>query len=487
MASPIVLATTNNYHLNETEIKQKTEEYNQEISRLGNTAKIHIQEMLKNILMLKNTDRLAIAWDSAGDLPSLFMIADEAITFGAQVHVIYYRSLFNDDASVASVYLGQLVDKGADVDIFDYINYSREVRVRSVALFAKNMPTVSITNLADAMDLRQDICRAQQEAKPESPDYDPELDLNLQCNGLELPAIDISGLNSGMFGENRQLMRTYGMKILNELKKYTKFHFLAPDGTDLYVDTGGAEFINEADNYFGFRPEDYKKEPGLLLTDPPIWDNPPGEIYSNIKTATGTLVMYQIDTDVMEYAFRHPELFPNLNITHSKSDIVFDEKDFIKLEFDQTGHAVLDKINGPGIRSVIFKKYLEEVTNIDEEASRSGDLRVQKAALLLSEIGLGINGKANNPEDKINGLEILSALITEKKRGIWHLAMGKHPNILPGFENRTINHIDNGLRNQNLNVSGIDQTGREILLSTNKADDKGVLDGIFEDWKIAEK
>ncbi len=464
------------FPLGNTAIALSQEELSQQVNQLNTL--LHqdrnfygqcVQKLFRELIKLRgknhtSPDRLVLGWDSVGDLVSLYIFAEEAVHWGAHVHVVYFRTIYNDDARLAQQFLQPLTQKGIEIDFLDDMEYSEEVRFRSLDVFFSTNPTFSITNLSDAYDIRHDINRAQQLADKTALSYDPRLDLDLRTNGLEIPALSLTGLISPMFEENHQIMKKRGNACLSLLAPYEFVHITASDGTDLLLKVLHHRWINEANLDFTLRADDYQKHPELYESSPPICDNPPGEIYTGIGTSEGTLVLYQLDTDVVDYGYRHIEIFgkeiaaiPRLTLTYNPTDpISMEVKD---------GKIVLSSIQGKSIRAKLLQEYFKAVIAEDNIATLAGDVRYPNAALHVSELGLGINSQANNPEELVHEKNIFSVVITEKRVGVWHLAIGAFPLSDPLYKIRSISHLDNGLRNADLRVYGVKLDGTQELLT----------------------
>ena len=501
--------TRNNVHPSFIEIAQKIVRMDAEATPHMERAKKCVHGLLKNMLKLRTasvengitypTDRLSIVWDSAGDLPALKLIATMARQMGAEVHVIYYRSIDLDDASIAMHYLDDLRTLGIRVDFFDYLNQPKmndqqspeekqelkekhRARLKQAyALFASHRPTIIVSNLSDAYDLRADLDHILGVSSSES---DPDLfDYGLSCSGLEIPTADISALASEMFSEDREKMGRLGTELIEEMEKYPYIRFVADDGTDLLIKPSPVSWVNEANNRFDLRAQDYEVDLSLWESSPLLADNPPGEICTNVRDSEGTFVLYQLDTDVIEWAIRNKDVYGFQLDAIPKHQLVCDLQDPIRLVVKR-GHVQVDAIDESSLRARMLKAYLKQKVIEDANAAQLGENRLPNAALKIAELGLGINRLANNPEvDLGGGLHILSVLITEKMREIFHLAIGKSINDDPGFENKSGSHIDNGLRNPGLRVYGVNQDGSSTLLHTSQTDisedQQGTLNAIF--------
>jgi hypothetical protein len=423
-------------------------------------------------------DRVVFGWDSVGDIVALYVFAKEAAVLGIHVHVVYYRTIYNDDALLALQFLQPLTKLGIKLDIVDSLEYTNEARQQALQVFVSTHPTFSITNFSDAYDIRQDINRAQQIADKNAPSYDPNIDLDLRINGLEVPGLTIAGLASPLFIENHPVMQKRGNLCIGLLSSYEFIRITAEDGTDLKLKILNRRWINEANINFRLRASDYDQDPDLYISNPPVCDNPPGEIYTGIVDAEGSFVLYQIDTDIVDFAYRHTELFGEEVKKIPRLHLTYDLSEPIKMEI-KNGKIIPDSIQGNGIRAQIFKEYLKAVMEEDAVAISVGDKRINDAALHITELGLGINSRAHNPEELVHNEQVFSVVVTEKCLGVWHVAFGTFPIPDPAYDIRSISHIDNGLRNEGLRVFGIRADGKEELLTGSQDQQKTILESFL--------
>lgn len=248
-------------------------------------------------------------------------------------------------------------------------------------------------------------------------------------NIAELPGITIETFTSDAFRPDGEEMRQVGQRIKQALEQYQSFHIIDDNGTDLLVTIDpGTHWISEADLRFDTRG-------GQAVVD----NLPKGELYTNLKfgQALGTLVVTQIDTDVLSYAVR------NLNLTPQKArDIIYDPQDPIILTINQ---GMISQFKG-GRRAQILEKYLA-----DQAVEDTAKGRDKSAPYVLAELGIGINKGARQPE---NGG--ITTLESEKCFGIWHIGIGGHPVVVngsgeplpPEILNHSDTHIDQGLRGE---------------------------------------
>jgi hypothetical protein len=449
------------------EVEHQIDLIDQQVGKFGKLAGERIHHIFEYISKLRPGDpdeHLAIVADSQTDLSVIIVMAKVASQMGVVCDVIYYRTNRRDNGAVARI-LEILDTEDITVLYFDFLHPKNTSLDEAVSFFDRRKYTNAITCLSDSYDVRRGI-------------NDFASDNNISI--VEMPDIDIASFQSEAFTESSVKMFQLGEEIITGLRDITQIEIVdQTDGTDLKFGINPSRLINEAGHDFSRRPKDYVDHPKLPKS---VQDDVPfGEIWANVTlgSSEGTLVLYQIDREVLHWSARN-----GLLKSDQINNLIYDPNDPIKLEIVE-GKIVKNGISG-GRRARLLQAYLEAQAVEDQKAAKLGqNHRRSDAPYFLVELGIGINAGAPNPEEFRMGIRITNTLVTEKAFGVVHVAFGNSPDLEDDPENINISdtHIDNGLRNSNFEMWGIKKDGTRILLMSPDPSFPGELDIIFNNYK----
>jgi hypothetical protein len=428
-----------------------------------------IHELFDNVLCLRSeslSERLGILGDSFADLSVIQAFVEAAIIRGIDVVVLYYRTNLDDDMEQAHDVLDLLEQNNVQVRYFDSIQDVPNSIEIAVNEFVRMNASVVISNLSDDYDLRSGISSvARQRLIPI----------------LEVPTLDMKAFTSNMFNTNVSTMKNYGNEIITILKSFERFRVVSSDGSDLAI-TLNPDWINEAENTYNTRSWDYEEIRNNNLPQP-SQDNPPGELFTNVRSADGSLALYQFDNCIIKFAYRNASEYKYSLHDSDYITYIYDSSDPVMLKIRE-GFIDIDSIDESSLRGKIFKDYLTQKI-IEDNSYSSGFVKHPRAACHVAEWAIGINSGAKNPEEEIvDGICIDSVLITEKALGVWHIAFGNTPcSDMAEYTIRSSTHIDCGIRNPDLKVFGLNQDSSPVLLTSNSFGQNGVVDEILQSLK----
>lgn len=420
--------------------------YIKDIEDFGEIATHRFTDFYNQCVKLRTSkngkDKVRIVINSDSNIPAAYILAKTAKSLGTQdVCIVYAKTNKDDDGILIKIFLEKInaYSNNSKIDIY-YANALKPNEIDMKDIVSDS--TLIITFLANSYDFRVRLN-----------EYATKLNYSIP----EMPTLDIKACVSEAFSASIIEMKTSGNKIVDLVNKFKSFKIIAPDGTNLILTAG--KFINEALNDFTYRPSDYLLNKHGLPT--PIADNyPMGEVWANTHEANGTLVLYQIDDITGE----------------GDEKFIYDPNDPIILTIK---NSKIVKIKGSG-RAKIFKEYLDERGIYDKDKGSGVD-----SPKLIAEIAWGINKGAKNPEVLLsNGTKTTSVLITEKVAKVPHIAFGNSPDVLSPDEKDFIHlsdtHIDNGLRNKNLQIFGILENGKKVLLTSTRLNEQGEIDKLID-------